>query len=80
VADPESYDGIVPFLIDWGDTTDPAAFGLPMIELLEFAAAHPQPAAVNAVLQSLALVLRVSECEAALTATVSGPAGTVQLR
>ena len=80
VADPEPYDGIVPFLIDWGDTTHPAASGLPSVELLEFAATHPQPAEVNAVLDALGLDLPVTQGEAALTATVSGPAGTYQLR
>jgi hypothetical protein len=72
VADPEPYDGIVPFLIDWGDTTHPAASGLPMAELLEFSATHPDPAAVNAVLHALGLVLPVTEGEPALTATISG--------
>jgi hypothetical protein len=43
-----------------------------MAELLEFSATHPEPAAVNAVLHALGLVLPVTEGEPALTATISG--------
>jgi hypothetical protein len=80
MIDPAPYDGIVPFLIDWGESRHPAASGLPTVELVDFTATHPQPDAVSAVLHALDLDLPVDRGEAALTATVAGPAGSYQLR
>jgi hypothetical protein len=80
VADPESYDGIVPFLIDWGTSRHPAESGLPSVELVGFAATHPRPDEVNAVLEALEVGLRAVPGEPGLQATVAGPGGTYSLR
>ena len=45
--------GLVPFLIDWGDTMPPPYRGLPEVALLEFRATHPQPEPVRAALEAL---------------------------
>ncbi|TCC32712.1 VOC family protein [Kribbella speibonae] len=74
------YDGIVPFLIDWGTSSHPAGSGLPSVELVDFGATHPRPDEVNAVLEALHADLRVAAGEPGLRATVAGPGGTYSLR
>ena len=80
VAQPSPYDGVVPFLIDWGTSRHPAASGLPMAELVEFSATHPRPAEVSAVLDVLGAGLPVSAGEPSLRAVIAGPGGTCSLR
>jgi hypothetical protein len=80
MVDPAPYDGIVPFLIDWGTSRHPAASGLRSVDLLDFAATHPQPDKVTAVLEALQVSLRVVAGEPGLQATVAGPGGTYSLR
>jgi hypothetical protein len=80
MVDPAPYDGIVPFLIDWGTSRHPAASGLRSVDLLDFAATHPQPDKVTAVLEALEVSLRVVAGEPGLQATVAGPGGTYSLR
>jgi catechol 2,3-dioxygenase-like lactoylglutathione lyase family enzyme len=77
---PAPYDGIVPFLIDWGTSRHPAGAGLPSVELLEFGATHPRPDEVSAVLEALDVSLPVVSGEPGLRATVRGPGGTCLLR
>jgi Glyoxalase-like domain len=77
---PAPYDGIVPFLIDWGTSRHPAGSGLPSVELLEFGATHPRPDEVSAVLAALDVGLPVASGEPGLHATVRGPGGTCLLR
>jgi hypothetical protein len=77
---PAPYDGIVPFLIDWGTSRHPAASGLPSVELLEFGATYPRPDEVTAVLQALDVGLPVVVGEPGLRATVAGPGGSYSLR
>jgi hypothetical protein len=77
---PAPYDGIVPFLIDWGSSRHPAASGLPSVELLEFGATYPRPGEVTAVLEALDVSLQVVAGEPGLQATVAGPGGTYSLR
>ena len=77
---PPPYDGIVPFLIDWGTSSHPAGSGLPSMELVDFGATHPRPDEVNAVLEALHTDLRVAAGEPGLRATVAGPGGTYSLR
>ncbi len=77
---PAPYDGIVPFLIDWGTSRHPAGSGVPSVELLEFGATHPRPDEVSAVLEALEVSLPVSSGEPGLHATVRGPGGTCLLR
>ncbi|TCO28146.1 glyoxalase-like protein [Kribbella steppae] len=76
---PAPYDGIVPFLIDWGTSRHPAGSGLPSVELLEFGATHPRPDEVSAVLEALEVALPVVSGAPGLKATVGGPGGTYSL-
>ena len=80
IARPAPYDGIVPFLIDWGTSRHPAASGLPEAELVEFSATHPRAAEVSAVLAALNVELPVSAGEPGLQAVIAGPGGTCSLR
>ncbi|WP_427884776.1 VOC family protein [Kribbella sp. GL6] len=79
-VDPPPYDGIVPFLIDWGTTRHPATTGAPTVELLSFQATHPKPADVATVMDALGISLIVTTGPSGLEATVAGPAGTYLLR
>lgn len=76
---PAPFDGVVPFLIDWGSSRHPAAAGLPSVELLNFSATHPDPAGVAAVLDALGVSLPVSAGQPALSAEVRGPRGSLVL-
>ncbi len=79
-ADPAPYDGIVPFLIDWGTSRHPAESGLPSVELVDFGATHPRADEVNAVLEALDVGLKAVTGEPGLQATVAGPGGSYSLR
>jgi hypothetical protein len=76
--------GLVPFLIDWGDTTPPPRRGLPEVALLEFGATHPRPEPVRAALEALSSGLSAQLCVCAgnpigLTAVLDGRHGPVVL-
>ncbi|MDX2972087.1 VOC family protein [Kribbella solani] len=79
-AEPAPYDGLVPFLLDWGTTRHPAESGLPTVELLDFRATHPRPAEVAGVLAALGVSLLIEPGKTTLEATVAGPAGTYLMR
>jgi catechol 2,3-dioxygenase-like lactoylglutathione lyase family enzyme len=74
-VEPPPYDGLVPFVIDWGSTPHPAA-SLPEAELISLAATHPEPEQVRAVLRKLGLQLDVRLGLPGIAAAVRGPAGT----
>jgi len=74
-------EGLVPFLIDWGDSPHPAVSAAAGIELVELHGEHPEPDAVGAKLRALGLELRVlAGPSAALVATLETPRGRVVLR
>jgi hypothetical protein len=81
-------DGVVPFLIDWGDTPHPSAIsGVsrlgsdPLCRLGSFAAVHPDPESIRKMLEALEVSLPVAEGRTpGLHATVAGPSGSVVLR
>ncbi|MDG1266003.1 MAG: VOC family protein [Ilumatobacter sp.] len=50
-----THDGLVPFLIDWGGTVNPAATAPGGVSLIELSGATSDPAGANAVLRVLAL-------------------------
>lgn len=50
-----THDGLVPFLIDWGDTVNPAASAPGGLSLASLSGGTGEPAEVNAVLRALAL-------------------------
>ena len=73
--------GLVPFLIDWGDSPHPAQTAPSEIELLDLRAEHPDPAAIIEWLRPLGLELPVVAGEApVLIATLDTPHGHLELR
>lgn len=74
-----TYHGLVPFLIDWGETTHPTARGLPAAELTGWRATHPDPERITAALRALGAGLDVALGKPQLTATITGPTGAVTL-
>ncbi|MBU3064075.1 VOC family protein [Nocardia sp. NEAU-G5] len=82
--------GLVPFLIDWGDSPHPS-FALPRLNLLRLTAVHPDPDAISARLRAISV--DVAEADDAprtavavrpgiremLSAVVEGPKGAVAL-
>lgn len=73
--------GVVPFLIDWGDTPHPAVSAPQGLTLQDVHVEHPDAEAVSAKLAALgARVEVIPAAEAALVARVSGPRGSLELR
>lgn len=56
-----AWDGLVPFLIDWGSTTHPSSRSLPETGLLAFTGVHAHPARVHAALTALGLELLIRQ-------------------
>jgi hypothetical protein len=78
--EPDSGDGVVPFLIDWGDSPHPSAGAAPGAELLSFGGVHPRPDLISAKLAALGVSLPVTEGpRPALRAVLRTPAGEVEL-
>ena len=74
-------DGLVPFFIDWGKTTNPAASLPKGCQLIDLRAEHPDANRIKAELAKLGLRLRVDSGSApALIATIRTPKGDVELR
>ncbi|WP_375481759.1 VOC family protein [uncultured Jatrophihabitans sp.] len=72
--------GLVPFLIDWGATPHPASRALPTVELTTLALLHPDPAAVQASLDALQVLLLVEQGPDPVVVVVLGtPRGTLVL-
>ena len=79
--EPLLADGVVPFLIDWGDSPHPAASAPRGIRLVDLHAEHPDPAAITELLRRLGLELRVAAGPTpALVASLETPRGRVELR
>ena len=73
--------GLVPFLIDWGQSPHPAETAPGGVQLLELWAEHPDPATIRAPLRELGLELDVVAGAApALIAILDTPRGRVELR
>ncbi|RIJ69764.1 VOC family protein [Nakamurella silvestris] len=71
--------GVVPFVIDWGNTPHPAASGLPQLELLSVSGVHPEPAVARDVLAGMGIELPVAAGPVGLRALLRGPRGVVEL-
>ncbi|MFC6010711.1 VOC family protein [Nocardia lasii] len=70
---------VVPYLIDWLDTTHPAAT-LPRVTLRSFEAVHPDPTSVTAALGAIGAEVPVARgVSAGLIAVLDGPAGSLTL-
>ncbi len=73
-------DGLVPFVIDWGDALHPASQGQAACRLESFSAQHPEPAAIEQALAALDVALDLEHAAVPrLTAVVSGPGGNMTL-
>ena len=76
----DAGDGLVPFLIDWGDSEHPAAAGLPSTPLLSVTASHRAPGAARRALAALEVNLPVRlGSDVGLTVVVAGEHGPVTL-
>jgi hypothetical protein len=76
-----SEGGVVPFLIDWGDTLPPGRRGLPQVRLVAFTAGHHEPGRVERELGAVGTDLPVERAGSpALTAVLEGPGGRLTLR
>jgi hypothetical protein len=74
-------DGLIPFFIDWGKTTNPAASLPKGCDLIALRAEHPDANRIKAELANLGLRLRIDSGPApALIATIRTPKGDVELR
>lgn len=79
LADRES--GIIPFLINWGDSPHPAQHSPKGCELVGLRAEHPEADRIRGLLDQLGLDLEVTQGNApALIATLNTPNGQVLLR
>ncbi len=71
----------IPFIIDWGDTPNPARSSPPGCRLSALQVDHPHPERIGAVYAALGLAIEVSEARSAgLVAHLDSPRGAVQLR
>lgn len=74
-------DGLVPFLIDWGQTPSPALSAPKGCTVIDAAGEHPDPAGVAERLGALGARLRIHRADApALILTLDTPRGRVELR
>jgi hypothetical protein len=73
-------DGLVPFLIEWEPGPHPSQTSPGGALLTELQGEHPQPDAVQPLLDALGVHLPLTEsARPALIATIEGPNGTVLL-
>lgn len=73
--------GIVPFLIDWGTTPNPALTCARGCRLVDLRAEHPDPEAVQRLLATLGVSLAVERAaEPAMIAVLDTPKGGIELR
>jgi hypothetical protein len=75
------FDGIIPFLIDWGQAPHPASALPKDCGLIGLRAEHPDPKSVHLALAALGLDLQCKAADLpALIATIHTPRGDVELR
>jgi len=74
-------DGLVPYLIDWGDVPHPTTRATPGCRLVEFRAEHPDSDSVQTMLDAIDVSLPVEMAPTpALVAIIDSPNGTITLR
>ena len=74
-------DGIVPFIIDWGDSPHPAVTAAKGATLVSLRVEHPDVRGVRSMLQHLGLNLPMKRGQSpSLIAVIEGPRGRVELR
>lgn len=82
ITDPftDRLGGVVPFLIDWGDTPHPATSAPQGVRLVELVVRHPRPREVGRILVELGLEVPVElASEPGLSAILATPQGRVTL-
>ena len=67
--------GVLPFLIEWGDTPHPSASAAPGCTIDQVSFRHPDPARVKAAFEVLGLDAPVESGEPALSLTLNTPNG-----
>jgi len=73
-------DGLVPFLINWGSSPHPSGTSEALCSIEGFAAEHPDPESVRAMLGALGLSLDVESGPVPrLRGTIVGPDGSLEL-
>ena len=73
-------DGLIPFLIDWGESDHPSASAPGGCTLVSLRARHPDPRQIRAWIAALELTLEVEQAERpALIAEIDSPRGRVTL-
>jgi len=76
-----AFDGVAPFLIDWGESRHPASTAAHGATLISLCAEHPAAETVRVRLAACGLPLPVTECPMpALIATIDCPNGRVEIR
>lgn len=74
--EPETYPAPVPFLIDWGSTSQPGLGVAPTLELVSLRAEHPEPTVLAPALSALGVDLDLTEGpRPLLEAVLRGPKG-----
>lgn len=77
---PLPFDGITPFLIDWGSTRHPASDPeVPRLGLLQFGVTHPEVVAVQRVFDALGIRVDLGAGATGLRAVLQTPKGQVLL-
>jgi hypothetical protein len=80
VADPAPFDGVLPFVVDWGTTVHPASSPeLPQATLRSLAATHPDPTTLGRALQAMRVRLTVGQGQVELVAVLDTPRGRLTL-
>ena len=82
LTDPRTrgFDGLLPILIDWGDSPHPASSATPGCHLIDLEFVHPEAKTLSAVLDQLELPVTVRPGRAAsIVATIETPAGRITL-
>ncbi len=72
--------GVVPFLIDWGESLHPAAALPHACELVGLVIGHPDARGAEAALEAIGVPMSVATAErASISATIRTPTGTIEL-
>ena len=73
--------GLIPFLIEWGNTPHPALSSPQGCELVRFSAEHPHPDQITPMLAALNLPVTVTQgSQPQLIAIINTPNGQIELR
>ncbi len=73
--------GLVPFLLDWGDTPHPSSTVAPRATLVSIRAEHPEPESVTPILDALQCALTINHGPyPLLMVTIEGPKARLELQ